>query len=159
MKKYNFILVLVIFLSEIFCTNAQQKTIKMVILDAKQNGSNISEWYLKRNQYLSIYTNKNELGFANVSSTNNEQSYGGIFGLEVEDTAETDSTYKGKDIHFSWKYKNNYDSKEGTAKMNISLVYKPQGTVFYCHMMLENLDLYEYTGYLEGGLDNSKFGK
>lgn len=138
---------------------AQKIDIKMVVLDAKQNGNNISDWYLKRKQFLAIYTNKdNELLFANVSGIDDEQSFGDMFGTEIKDQAETDTTYKAKDISFSWKYHNNYDTKKGTAQMNITLIYKPQGIVFNCNMILENLDFYEYTGYVEGSLDSSKFG-
>lgn len=160
MKKIKFsILVTILMLSFTNNIYAQKIDIKMVVLDAKQNGNNISDWYLKRKQFLAIYTNKdNELLFANVSGVNDEQSFGDMFGTEIKDQAETDTTYKAKDISFSWKYHNNYDAKKGTAQMNITLIYKPQGIVFNCNMILENLDFYEYTGYVEGSLDSSKFG-
>jgi hypothetical protein len=162
MKKLKFSLLLIIMmlcLADNTYAQKQKIDIKMVVLDAKQNGNNISDLYLKRKQFLTIYNNEdNELLFANVSGVNDDQSFGDMFGTETKDQAETDTTFRAKDISFSWKYINNYDKKQGTATVNINLIFKPQGTVFYCHMMLENLDVYEYTGYVEGTLDSSKFG-
>jgi hypothetical protein len=160
MKKDNFrtfVIIVVLFALKIDYAQSQEISMKMIILDAKTSGVNISEWHLERNQFLAIYTNSDdEVCFANVSAINDDQSFGEIFALEVEEAAETDSTYQGKDFSFSWKYSNTYDSKEGTAKIKIHLLYKPQGVVFHCNMMLENPDVYEYTGYIEGTLDTSK---
>jgi hypothetical protein len=165
MKKYILkpliiLLVMFAFCVSSFSVKAQDESFKMIILDAKANGNNISDWYLERGQFLKMYSNgEGQVSFANASPSNNEQSYGEIFGFESEDTPETDSTYQGKDLYFSWKYKNTYNNDEGTAKVKIVLVFKPQGVVFHCNMMLENLDIYEYTGYLEGTLDTSKIDK
>lgn len=154
-----FVIVVVLFALKFGYAQSQETSMKMTILDAKLSGTNVSDWYLERKQFLTIYTNSDdEVCFANVSAVNDEQSFGEIFGLEVEDTAETDSTYQGKDLIFSWKYNNTYNSKEGTARIRINLIYKPQGVVFHCNMILENLDIIEYTGYVEGTLDTSKLG-
>ena len=162
MTKIKFIVLFIIMtlsLGNNVYAQKQKIDIKMIILDAKENGNNVSNWHLKRKQFVAIYTtSKNEVFFANVSGVNDEQSYGEMFGIEIKNQAETDTTYKAKDISFSWKYNNNYDTKKGTAQMNITLIYKPQGIVFNCNMILENLDFYEYTGYVEGSLDSSKFG-
>jgi hypothetical protein len=159
-NKIRTLLILVVLLAlKPDYAQSQDTTIKMVILDAKINGVGMSEWYLERKQFLAIYTNSDgEICFANVSQSNDEQSYGETFDFEVEETAETDSTYQGKDLLFSWKYSNTYDSKEGTAKIKINLIFKPQGVVFHCNMMLENLEVCEYTGYVEGTLDPEKLG-
>ena len=91
MKKLKFSLLLIIMmlcLADNTYAQKQKIDIKMVVLDAKQNGNNISDLYLKRKQFLTIYNNEdNELLFANVSGVNDDQSFGDMFGTETKDYA------------------------------------------------------------------------
>jgi hypothetical protein len=52
---------------------------------------------------------------------------------------------------------NDYDDKKGTAKIQLTKIYKPQGITFELKIIPENLDLIVYKGYMEGSLDFSVF--
>ena len=94
---------------------------------------------------------------ANYFSKADSQSYGLLYDSNLEELEETDDQYKTDILTSSWRYFNDYDGKKGTAKIQLTKIYKPQGISFELEILAENLDLIIYKGYLDGSLDFSQF--
>ena len=154
-------LLLAAFISVIYNSNAseQQKVIaKFIITESTSNGYDQTEWDLKRGGYFAFYiSDGNEFCLANVSKNTKDQSYGAISGMQSETISETDDSYESQIFTFRWKYFNTYNDKTGYARIALSKIFKPQGTIFTLRMVLPNLDVLEYKGYMEGTLDLSNF--
>ena len=132
----------------------QEDLAKFRITEAKNNGNDITQYYYERKQYFVFYLNEaKDLCLANVSGTNNDQSYGKILSLEEESKNETDETYKTDIFNFRWKYHNTYDKDNGYATISFSKIYKPTGVVFNMKMVTQRLDVVVFNGYMEGTLN------
>lgn len=138
---------------------SQQKTLaKFIITDASLNKNDVTETYLDAGGYIVFYTNdEGNLYMANVMSERDTQSFGRLYSSEHSELKETYDKYEADIFYFNWSYKNDYDSKRGTAKVKLVKIYKPQGIIFSCIIIPENLDILEYKGYMEGSVDFSKF--
>lgn len=90
---------------------------------------------------------------ANFWETSNSQSFGGIYAIEKKHIDESDENYKADFINFQWSYTNTYDSKKGTAKVELMKIYKPQGVYFEMTIVPENLDVLVYKGFMSSTLD------
>lgn len=142
-----------------FLVFSQQKTLaKFIITDASLNKNDVTETYLDAGGYIVFYTNdEGNLYMANVMSERDTQSFGRLYSSEHSELKETYDKYEADIFYFNWSYKNDYDSKRGTAKVKLVKIYKPQGIIFSCIIIPENLDILEYKGYMEGSVDFSKF--
>ena len=139
--------------------SGQQKTLgTFIISDATINGNDVTETYLNGGGFISFYTtDSGELMMANVMANRQTQSFGRLYASKRKSLQETYGEYKADLFYFQWSYKNDYDNKRGTAKINFTKIYKPQGIVFICTIVLENLDRLVYKGYMDGTLDLSDY--
>ncbi|MDF1868470.1 MAG: hypothetical protein P1U70_26845 [Saprospiraceae bacterium] len=90
--------------------------------------------------------------FGQLSLTNQQRE-------AVENIEETYETYKADFFYFNWRYRNDYDSKSGTAKVQVIKIYKPQGIAFSVKIISENLDIIVYKGYMEGTVNFERFNE
>lgn len=142
-----------------FGQNNKQKTLsKFIISDATDNGNDITEHILDERGYLVFYTSiDNKLYMANVRQKNDTQSFGRLYNTEIKKLKETYENFKADIFHFKWRYINSYDTKKGTATIELIKIYKPQGVTFKITIIPENLDVLVYKGYMEGTLDLNKY--
>ena len=128
---------------------------RFIISDARVNKVDVTETYLANRAYIVLYRMKgdNTVYMATVMATKDSQSYGNIYAVKTTHEAETAEHYKNETIRFNWSYANSYDSKEGTARITLGLVYKPVGTAFTLTMVTEDLDMNVYKGYVRGSLN------
>lgn len=153
MKKIILLICVTIFNVTTILAQQQKEIAKFYVTHAIYNGNDITEWAINRNLFTVFYTIDKELCMANISGSNNEQSWGKIWGFKNETRAETAKDYKVDIFYFNWNYSNSYDSKKGTCKVQFIKIYKPQGVVSKLKLITESLDVTEYTGYMEGSLD------
>lgn len=133
---------------------------KYIITDARHNGEDATKEYLDQGGHIVFLENEqDQLSMANIRSIAKTYSYGEMYNVEFDSEPATAEHYETELFAFVWSYTNSYDSKEGTAQVQIIKVYKPQGTVFRMTMILENLDQLVYTGYLEGSINFKKEAK
>lgn len=123
-----------------FLVFSQQKTLaKFIITDASLNKNDVTETYLDAGGYIVFYTNdEGNLYMANVMSERDTQSFGRLYSSEHSELKETYDKYEADIFYFNWSYKNDYDSKRGTAKVKLVKIYKPQGIIFSCIIIPEN---------------------
>ena len=137
----------------------QMDLARFIITDAKFNGEDVTPEVVKNKAYTVFYTLKGreEFYMANYFSEADSQSFGLLYDSNLEVFEETEEEYKTDVLTSSWRYTNDYDDKKGTAKIKLIKIYKPQGIIFELTIILENLDLIVYKGYMEGSLDFSLF--
>lgn len=153
MRKIIILICVTIFNITTILAQQQKEIARFYVTHAKYNGNDITEWAVNGSLFTVFYTIDDELYMANVSNSNDEQSWGKVWGLKNETREETDKDYKVDIFYFNWNYSNSYDSKEGTCKVQFIKIYKPQGIVSILRLITESLDVTEYTGYMEGSLD------
>jgi len=143
---------------------AQTKSTKMlakfIITDATINGVDASPKYIDEGAYLVFYSigdDENQLYMANFWPKSNTQSSGKIYGAETSTTKADTENYRMDYCSFNWSYKNTYDEKKGTAKVEVIKIFKPAGVAFVIKIIPEDLDVLIYKGYMEGTLDFSAF--
>ncbi|OYX86717.1 MAG: hypothetical protein B7Y83_00400 [Flavobacteriales bacterium 32-34-25] len=134
---------------------SQEMLVKFQISDGTFNGVDITPTLIEQNAYLVIYQTigSKTLYMANFWNKNNTQSYGKIYAMEKEHIVASDENYEADLFHFQWSYSNTYDTKKGTAKVELLKVYKPQGVYFKMTIIPEDLDVLVYRGFMEGSLD------
>ncbi len=150
MKRYIMLSVLLLSLLEVRAQR-QEEIARFVILESNFNGTDITDWSIANGNYFVFYVDEGELFLANV--TNNNQSYGRISSFTETRHKETYETYAADIFKFRWRYINTYDSKRGSAVMELIKIYKPQAVAFELKMIVENMDIFIYKGYMEGSLD------
>lgn len=143
----------------LFAQNNKQETLsKFIITDASDNGNDITETILEQNGYLVFYTDaEKNLFMANVWEKNDTQSFGRLYNTEHKKLKETYENFEADIFYFRWRYINTYDTKKGTATVELIKIYKPQGITFKITIIPENLDVLVYKGYMEGTLDLNKY--
>lgn len=141
------------------CKAQEQTTLAtFIIQDARVNKTDVTPFYLKAGGYIVFYENKfGQLCMANVMSNRNTQSFGRLYSVQHENIPETSTKYQADIFDFRWSYVNNYDSKEGTARVRLVKIFKPAGIAFECTIIPENLDLLEYKGYMQGSVNFEKY--
>lgn len=127
---------------------------KFIILEATENGEDITRHLLAEEAFLSLYEipGKESVYFANVWPREKTMSHGIVYGAELKEFPETEKAYGGVELTFYWKYQNTYNEDSGTGKVMIRKIYKPQGIYFEAIIVAENLDLLIYKGHVEGTL-------
>ena len=143
----------------LFAQNNNQVTLsKFIITDASKNGNDITETILEQNAYLVFYTDaEKNLFMANIWEKNDTQSFGRLYNTEHKKLKETYESFEADIFYFRWRYINSYDTKKGTATVELIKIYKPQGVTFKITIIPENLDVLVYKGYMEGTLDLNKY--
>ncbi len=156
MKKYLLIFVCILYSFNSFAQK-QDATARFIVTDAKINGQDVTPAVVSQmGIYTVFYTPKGgSLCMANVCSKIDSQSYGPIYDFNQEHQDETNNTYRSDIFSFRWNYANTYDNKTGTCSVQFVKIYKPQGIVTILKIIQENLDVTEYTGYMEGSIDFS----
>jgi hypothetical protein len=155
--KTTFAILICVFYSTI---NAQEKKASQKafatfeINDARDNGDDITPEAFEDKAQLVLYKSNDgkEILLSNYWEKSNSQSYGRIYSIEKEEFPETEKELKHGLYQFQWSYTNTYDDKEGTAKIRLFVVYKPQGIYFECTILPENLDELVYKGTMKGDL-------
>lgn len=156
--KEKLSLLLLILITPLSILAQQQKEIaRFYVTHANHNGDDITEWAVNRKVFTVFYTIGDEHYIANVSETDDEQSWGKIWGFKNETRKESSTNYKADIFYFNWNYSNSYDSKNGTCKVQFLKIYKPQGIVSMLKLVTESLDVTEYIGYMDGSIDFSNF--
>lgn len=148
------------FITFAMTVGAQQKVAaKFIILDGSENGVDITPTLLDQGAYSVFYTieSSNSIYMANYWPKNGSQSSGPMYSSKTASYDETYETYKADIFYFNWRYTNDYNSKKGTASVQLIKVYKPQGVAFVLKMVTESLDVIVYRGYMEGTIDFSKY--
>ena len=143
-----------------FSVSAQQEILaKFAITESTENGRDNTAFDLERGGYFVVYKKDSETFLANVASVWNQQSYGKLYQLKAETIAETQTQYKTDIFNFRWKFYNSYDDETGYATIKMIKIYKPQGIIFNLEMILPNLDVLTYHGYMESSLNFNDFEK
>lgn len=155
LKKCYLIAIVVLLPQFIFADEKQEMLAKFVITDATQNGQDLTPAYLEDGAYIVFYTSGDDksLYMANFWPKSKTQSYGAVYSMESKNFEETEKQYKADIFIFNWRYINTYDQKKGTAKVEVTKIYKPQGVAFIIKIIPENLDILIYKGYMEGSVD------
>lgn len=155
-KFYSIFLLLMISTSGYYAQN-QETLAKFIITDASLNGIDETPVLLEAGAYTVFYTSNNDgvLYMANVWPNNNSQSFGPMYSTKTATYNETFESYKADIFNFKWRYENDYDTKKGTADVQFTKIYKPQGIAFILKIIPENLDIIIYKGYMEGTIDFS----
>lgn len=127
---------------------------KLIISDAKENNIDITEYLLDQQAYLAFYTiDGKNLSMANVLVKNGTNSYGRIFDKKYHKSEETSTEFETHIMSFKWSYENSYNTKKGTANVELMIIHKPIGKAFIITIIPEDLDVLQYKGYIEGSLD------
>lgn len=164
MKILLFLISFILFSGTAQSQEETSKTItKYIITHATKNDVDITENLLKEKSYLVLYKNNNpesnpdieEMFFANVWDVSDSQSFGRIYNLKSTGTGETEESYKTSTLDFNWSYQNSYNNDSGTAKVKILTVFKPAGITFSITILAEDLEIFNYKGYVDGSLNNS----
>jgi hypothetical protein len=158
-KFLTLIAVLSIILINVSFGQRQETLAKFIITDATKNGVDQTPTLLANKAYTVFYKSDNDglIYMANVWPKSNSQSYGPMYSVENQRKRETYETYEADIFYFNWRYINTYDSKKGTAKVQVIKIYKPQGVAFTVKVIPENLDIIVYKGYMEGTIDFSDY--
>ncbi len=137
----------------------QEVLAKFIIADATFNGEDVSQSVVQNKAYTVFYKIKDsdEIYMANYFSEAKSQSFGVLYDSNLEEFEETQDEYRYDVLTSSWRYVNDYDDKKGTAKIELTRIFKPQGVTFELKIISENLDFIVYKGYMEGTLDFSVF--
>ena len=158
----HFILLLLLFCTNLNSklqaqeTKKEQETLaKFEITDGTVNGEDVTPTLINEKAYLVIYRilETDDLCMANFWSISKSQSFGSIYAVKEKHIPADDENYEADIFNFQWSYINTYDSKKGTAKVELIKIYKPQGVCFIMTIVPEDLDVLVYKGYMEGTLD------
>jgi hypothetical protein len=140
--------------------SSEQKVLaKFIITDASFNGIDFTPTILDQGAYTVFYTYQDDglIYMANYMPKDDTQSYGPMYSAETEQHNETFENYKVDIFYFNWRYTNDYDGQSGTAKVQLTKIFKPQGVAFILKIIPENLDIIIYKGYMEGTIDFSQY--
>jgi hypothetical protein len=140
-------------------SSEQEVIAKFIITDASVNGIDNTPTILEQGAYTVFYTSQDDglIYMANYWPKNDTQSFGPMYSAETVAYNETYETYKADIFYYNWRYTNDYDGKSGTAKVQLTKIYKPQGVAFILKIIPENLDIIIYKGFMEGTIDFSQY--
>lgn len=157
MKKYIFLFIACFSICNIVAQK-QNVLCRLVILEARINNVDYSDFYLQNEAYLALYlTEERELYFANVMSKKDSQSFGRVSSMEHKNIPETMNSYEADVFRFRWSYNNTYDNKKGSCLVEMTVIYKEQANSFEVTMIQENMDVNIYKGYVEGTLNLNNY--
>jgi hypothetical protein len=154
-------IILPVFYFFLVSATAQQKTSKKtnpyryIITESKINETDNTAFDLDREGFLTFINleDTDDLYLVNDSKVYDTFSYGPISKIERKETFETNELFASDTFIFKWHFRNSYDEKSGYASVKFIRIFKPQGTIFSMYIVLPNLDLIEYSGYIEGSVN------
>ncbi len=152
MKKIFLIITISLCCCTFSLAQNQKKLFELRILEFTKNGEDYTSWIAERKQSFIFYIHDGEDYLANYcnSCTDNTQSHGRVYNFnEVSSAKETDKQYGYTNYSFTWRYFNSYDNKSGSADVKLFVVYKPNGNTFTMKVILSNMDVMIYKGYIE----------
>lgn len=131
---------------------------KFIITDATFNGEDYTPIILEQGAYTVFYNFKDDslIYMSNYWPKDDTQSFGPMYSTQMS-LEERYESYQADIYSFNWGYVNSYDEKKGTAKVQLTKIYKPTGVAFILKIVPENLDVIIFKGYLEGTIDFSKY--
>lgn len=140
----------------LYSQKKQRELVKFIVLEAKQNGVDYTDWALDKGNYLVFFLNEyDKLCFSNV--TDGEQSHGLVSNMRHQEIEETETTYTADYYTFRWSYSNTYDGKKGSSLVELTKIYKEQAVAFVIKMITENMDVLTYKGYMEGSVNLEQY--
>lgn len=116
-----------------FFASAQQPPIaRYIITKASIYGIDYTRKILDQSAYTVFYTIDNDgiVYMANRWPKNGTQSFGPTYSTQTALYDVTYETYKADIFYFDWQYENDYNPKKGTAKVQFTKIYKPNGIAF-----------------------------
>jgi hypothetical protein len=118
------------------------------IRSANINGQDFSQRYINGKASITIYSigGKPTTYMAIVIPGDNSKSYGEMVNVSSNESPETPTAYGHTTIVFSWNYTNSLDNKTGTASVKLTKTYRPEGTVFTCHIDLDYSHVLDFGG-------------
>jgi hypothetical protein len=123
---------------------------KFRITQFMENGKNVTKENKGRQQYIMFFKNeKNELCFEVGSLVANEKSYGMVYLTQPKEKIQTKDNCTAETMNFRWKYHNSYDSACGYATNTFTKIFTEPIVSFRLIMASQELDLFEYSGYME----------
>ena len=131
--------------------NHQETFAKFIITNGTVNGEDITPRLINEKPYFVIYRiiKTNDLCMANFCQTSNSQSSGSIYSILKKRIEANDENYQIDTLNFKWDYSNTYDEVKGTANVELSKVFTPEGVYFTMNILPENSDVLVYKGYME----------
>lgn len=155
MKKY--ILVLIFIVLPLLGFAQEQKIIaRMGILDARFNGVDFTDWSISQKNYLVLFINEDDK-FCLSNVTEQGQSFGTISLIDHQNYPKTKEGYKSDLFKMRWSYNNTYDEKKGSAIIELMVTDKPHAQIYELKMVLDNMDVNVYKGYIDGSVNLSNF--
>ena len=156
MKKVICILSLLLISTISWSQSVQETIATFVIREASLNNEDITPIALDASQYLVFYTieNEKETYLANVWKSTDNQVYGKIYNVEVNEIEETSTSYRSQEFTFSWRYA--YDQENSTIKtanVYLSKIHKPNGITYVMKIVDADLDVFIYKGFMQGSFD------
>jgi hypothetical protein len=158
MKYFATLLLLYYPFLSICQSKLKQETIAIfIITESTINNQDLTAFDIKRGGQFVFYKDTDgDVMLSNVATNDNNQSYGQIIDFKCSTEPASDKYYEATTCTFIWNYQNNYDNKSGYATCKLNKIYKPQGVTFELFIVLSNLDLLKYKGYMKGTLDFSQ---
>lgn len=131
---------------------------KFIITDATINGKDYTSIILEQGAYTVFYNFKGDslIYMSNYWPKDDTQSFGPMYSTQMS-FEERHDVYHADTYSFKWKFENTYDKIKGTAKVQLTKIYKPSGVAFIIKIIPENLDVIIFKGYLDGTVDFSKY--
>ena len=131
--------------------SSQSSTVTYKVTNYTINGVNYDNLALENDVALTFYIcDNNSLCFANHWRNADSQSYGGVYSLKSKDIEKTETTYAIREIKFTWKFYNTYDSERGEAAVSITNIYIGSTVKFTAEIIvLDTNEVLEFKGYLE----------
>lgn len=131
--------------------NGQNEDVTFKVTNFEINGGNYDNLALEGDVALSFYMCDTEtLCFANHWRKNDSQSYGGVYGLEKREFAETATMYGAEEYKFTWKFYNTYDNISGEAVVTFTKIYIGNNVKFAAEILVLNTnEILKLKGYLE----------
>ncbi|MDI9310798.1 MAG: hypothetical protein QM535_11330 [Limnohabitans sp.] len=153
MRKIITFSILIISFQYAFSQNHTQETLaKLHIIEGLKNGESITKLLLEQNAYLVFYTiNDKDLYLANFWTKNGSQSAGKVYKSDKSEVIKLDTS--NKLYTFNWSYMNSYDSKSGTARIELIETTNKYNIKTYQLKIITNNKELIYKGYIIGDFD------
>lgn len=158
MKQSFFILLFSVLSLQAFCQELEREIIaNFIITEGADDGEIVTPMLLDAGAHIILYKkNGSDLVYmANVWENANSQSYGRIDEIETERIEETQVNHLMDFYSFNWNYVNTYDSRSGTAKVQMKLVYRPEKIDFLMKVTPEGQGALDYFGYMDESFEPS----
>lgn len=123
------------------------------IIETIKNGRDLTPIELNFNAILVLYKYDDTTLYLSYNRVlADTQSYGRIFSIIKDDFAKNENALNNASYQFQWNYKNSFDTKEGTARVKLFLIYENQRTYFVCTILHDNKDVFIFRGIMKGNL-------